>query len=355
MANIQTTSKPVVVLGKDLLANLYELPKQTYRKFTNFLTKFEDNPRSSGINLERIANAADNKLHSVRIDQKYRAIIAYDKADGVYIVLHVDNHDDAYAWAMTKRIDVNQRTKAVQLYDVVSAEEQQAALRESQEQILKEQRKTTDTEHLSVPVADNVLNTVSKDEFQSGTQVRESVAARSDLDAVSERTVQSGPLPDTYRALEEEDLRNFGVPEMFVPIMKTRNTWEQFNYWKPKLSEDAAACLQFVASETITLGEESPNVGFRQALASYSSQQSFVVVQGEEDLKRLLDAPLEMWRVFLHPSQRIFVERNYHGPFRLLGAAGTGKTVVAMHRAKHSRLSLCAMAAGRRCCSPRIR
>ena len=59
-----------------------------------------------------------------------------------------------------------------------------------------------------------------------------------------------------------------------------------------------------------------------------------MVVQGEADLKRILDAPLEQWRVFLHPSQRLYVEHDYHGPFRLLGGAGTGKTVVAMHRAK---------------------
>lgn len=59
-----------------------------------------------------------------------------------------------------------------------------------------------------------------------------------------------------------------------------------------------------------------------------------MVVQGEADLKRILDTPLEQWRVFLHPSQRLYVEHDYHGPFRLLGGAGTGKTVVAMHRAK---------------------
>ena len=48
----------------------------------------------------------------------------------------------------------------------------------------------------------------------------------------------------------------------------------------------------------------------------------------------MLDAPLEKWRVFLHPSQRKLVERDWNGPVRVLGGAGTGKTVAAMHRAR---------------------
>ena len=48
----------------------------------------------------------------------------------------------------------------------------------------------------------------------------------------------------------------------------------------------------------------------------------------------MLNAPLERWRVFLHPSQRRLSERHWAGPVRVLGGAGTGKTVVAMHRAR---------------------
>jgi len=54
--------------------------------------------------------------------------------------------------------------------------------------------------------------------------------------------------------------------------------------------------------------------------------------ENDEALAAMLDAPLEKWRVFLHPSQRKIVERDWNGPVRVLGGAGTGKTVVAMHR-----------------------
>jgi UvrD/REP helicase N-terminal domain len=58
------------------------------------------------------------------------------------------------------------------------------------------------------------------------------------------------------------------------------------------------------------------------------------LVEDDDELRRMLDEPLEFWRVFLHPSQRKLVERNWNGPVLVRGGAGTGKTVVAMHRAK---------------------
>src|SRR5476649_745350 len=54
-----------------------------------------------------------------------------------------------------------------------------------------------------------------------------------------------------------------------------------------------------------------------------------------EDLRRALDFPSEKWMVFLHPEQRQWVERDYAGPARVSGSAGTGKTIVALHRAVH--------------------
>ena len=72
---------------------------------------------------------------------------------------------------------------------------------------------------------------------------------------------------------------------------------------------------------------------FAAALESDASRKHFVIVDNDEALEAMLDAPLERWRIFLHPSQRQLVERAWSGPVRVLGGAGTGKTVVAMHRA----------------------
>ncbi|MGE0820738.1 MAG: UvrD-helicase domain-containing protein [Candidatus Binatia bacterium] len=70
------------------------------------------------------------------------------------------------------------------------------------------------------------------------------------------------------------------------------------------------------------------------ALNNPDFQRRFFVVEDDLELAAMLSALLEKWQVFLHPSQRRLVERHWNGPVRVLGGAGTGKTVAAMHRAK---------------------
>ncbi|MDE0880761.1 MAG: UvrD-helicase domain-containing protein, partial [Sphingomonas bacterium] len=62
------------------------------------------------------------------------------------------------------------------------------------------------------------------------------------------------------------------------------------------------------------------------------SQRRFCVLEGAEELAAALEWPFEKWAVFLHPSQRAVAERRFRGAARVAGSAGTGKTVVALHR-----------------------
>lgn len=52
-------------------------------------------------------------------------------------------------------------------------------------------------------------------------------------------------------------------------------------------------------------------------------------------LEGLMAAPVEEWMAFLHPAQARVVRRSFNGPARIRGAAGTGKTVVGLHRAAY--------------------
>ena len=56
-------------------------------------------------------------------------------------------------------------------------------------------------------------------------------------------------------------------------------------------------------------------------------------MSSSEELARALEFPWEKWTIFLHPEQRQWVEHDYAGPARVSGSAGTGKTIVALHRA----------------------
>lgn len=90
--------------------------------------------------------------------------------------------------------------------------------------------------------------------------------------------------------------------------------------------------LELAAEEQGSAGTEED---LSVALDVPATLKSFVVVEGEDELRRIMAGPLEKWRVFLHLTQRKIVRKAYSGPARVLGGAGTGKTVVAMHRAKY--------------------
>ena len=77
-----------------------------------------------------------------------------------------------------------------------------------------------------------------------------------------------------------------------------------------------------------------PPVG-AEAFEHPDAQRRFRVVSNMEELQRALDFPWEKWTIFLHPDQRELVERDYAGPARVSGSAGTGKTIVALHRAAY--------------------
>jgi hypothetical protein len=64
------------------------------------------------------------------------------------------------------------------------------------------------------------------------------------------------------------------------------------------------------------------------------SETELVAAQTEGQIRRLLDGTIEEWMVYLHPSQRTIVRAQFNGPARVRGGPGTGKTVVALHRAR---------------------
>src|SRR5207247_9758880 len=97
-------------------------------------------------------------------------------------------------------------------------------------------------------------------------------------------------------------------------------------------AEAAEAILELATGGTPPQAEPPPAV---DPFTHPDAQRRFRVVTSVEELERALDAPWDKWAVFLHPEQRQLVTRDYAGPARVAGSAGTGKTVVALHRAVH--------------------
>ena len=269
-----------VAISADFLTAFAALPRQIQGKVTEFMNKFRNNPLAPGINYEKLSNCQDKKICSVRIDDTYRGIVVRQPETGVYLLLWVDHHDEAYAWAKNKKCEVNQKTGAIQIYDMIV-----------------------------------VPQTVSE----------EGVAL--------------------FSAVSNKDLIDLGLPEDMLSFTRGITDAEDFYAKKSSFPADAFETLSWIV-EGFPLDEvkemfkqeqeeRKSSDNLAEALDSPETLKSFVVVEGEEELRRIMAEPLEKWRVFLHPTQRRIVNKNYSGSARVLGGAGTGKTVVAMHRAKH--------------------
>ncbi len=276
-----------VAISTDFLTAFAGLPRQEQGKVTEFVNKFRNNPRSPGINYEKLNQTVDKKICSVRIDDAYRGIVVRQEETGVYLLLWVDHHDEAYQWAARKRCEVNAETGALQVFDV-----------------------QTETEKEKTP-----------------EQVKEPEGSA------------------LFSSAKDRELLKLGVPEAQLDFVRGFVTTEDLYLAEDKLPHDAYENLSWLAEgipmeEVLDLASEDqiplhPGDDMSAALDVPTTQSSFVVVEGEDELRRIMAEPLEKWRVFLHPTQRKIVQKNYSGPARVLGGAGTGKTVVAMHRAKY--------------------
>jgi superfamily I DNA/RNA helicase/mRNA-degrading endonuclease RelE of RelBE toxin-antitoxin system len=277
-----------VAISQDFLTAILRLPKAQQKKVNQFVNKFRNDPHSSGINYEKIIDAANPYMRSVRIDQSYRGIILKPEHGEIFILLWVDHHDDAYDWARRHQCKIHPSTGAIQLY-------------------------------ASEYVAD--------------------VPAKVTVEAQPAKEVELTPIFADY---SDEQLVDLGLPNEFVSKIRQINQLQALEELSSILPSDAFEALSFIADgvpyaevlEEYKTVEQAVDVDdYAAALEREGSKRCFIIVD-DEALQQMLDAPLEKWRVFLHPTQRKLVERDWNGPVRVLGGAGTGKTVAAIHRAK---------------------
>lgn len=290
---------------------LNNFQKGTQRAFYDFIRKLRADPTSSSLHVEPLHNTKDREIRSVRITHGCRAIVAKETRTNTYTILHLDEgHDDAYAWVKRHRLTTDMLANTIRLED------------------------TPDPEQLSRLLAEG-----ADDDSRESHE-------------------------DPFAAFSDDDLTGFGIPEAGVNVLRAAPSPAAAKAMSWLLADNARSCIELALegyskadinsvaadsrrqgesyglSQTASTKEFIDAAGDNQAerdmrtmLTSNGTQQQFVVLTDDQDLKRLMDAPLAQWRIFLHPTQRAVVDADYSGPARVTGGAGTGKTVVAMHRA----------------------
>ncbi len=306
-----------VALSNDFFKAYGRLPEKARSKVATFISKFRANPRSPGLNYERIEGGKDPFIRSLRVDQDIRCIVRAPDGGDTYVLLWIDKHDDAYQWARRRTCHVNRVSGALQVVDVEAAE---------------------------AAVGDAIAAAVSE-ALATNTPATQVVGPAPNPPPLAEAAQPpASPAASLFAHCSDDQLMLLGVPEALLPAVRavtTEETLARLIEWVPQDCVDGLILLadgKAIEAVIEELERQRPvaidPTDVAAALDTPESKAEFLVITDDDVLEAMLSAPLERWRVFLHPSQRRLVERTWSGAVRVLGGAGTGKTVVAMHRAR---------------------
>lgn len=240
------------------------------------------NPSAPGLSFHKLDKAKDKNFWSVRVNSDIRLII--HRTNASLLLCYVDHHDKAYDWAEKRRLETHPKTGAAQLVEI----------RETVKEVI-------------VPVY-----------------------VQTELPLPSQPVVEKQPI---FAKVSDDELLGYGVPAEWLNDVK-KATKDSLLALIDHLPAEASEALL----ELATGGK--PRMSQPAAIPANpfdhpDAQRRFRVMANVEELQRALDFPWEKWTVFLHPEQRQWVERDYTGPARVSGSAGTGKTIVALHRAAY--------------------
>src|SRR2546426_10419131 len=232
------------------------------------------NPANPGMSFHKLEKAKDKNFWSVRVSDDLRLIV--HKTAESLLLCYVGHHDKAYDWAQRRKLETHPKTGAAQLVE----------LRETVQEIV----------------------------IPTYVEAPKPVAAKKPL----------------FAHISAEDLLTYGVPVEWLNDVR-QATDDTLLTLADHLPGEAAEALLELATGGKPRAPQ-PVAAPTNPFDHPDAQRRFRVMTNVEELQRALEFPWDKWTVFLHPEQRQWVEREYSGPARVSGSAGTGKTIVALHR-----------------------
>lgn len=233
---------------------------------------FQVNPSSPGFHFHRLDGARDKNFWSLRVNKDLRIIV--HRSDSSLVLCYADHHDPAYAWAEVRKLEVHPQTGAAQIVEIKERVEE-------------------------------VVRHVVREEAQD---------------------------PPLFAKYEPDYLLALGVPAPWLDAVRAVGEAAVDTLLGHLPAEASERLLQLACGEPVPRPAAVTTI---DPFEHPDARRRFRVLDNQAELRRALDAPWEQWIVFLHPAQRAVVERKFRAPARVTGSAGTGKSVVAIHRAAH--------------------
>ncbi len=238
------------------------------------------NPAHPSLQFHKLDKPKDRRFWSIRVNSDVRLIV--HRTESSLLLCYVGHHDNAYQWAERRKLETHPKTGAAQFVEV---------------------RETV--QEITIP---------------RYVEVAQPSVAR-----------LAPPKPPLFAGISEDELLGYGVPAEWLGDVRRANEDTLLELADHLPSEAAEALLDLATG--VTPKVTKPTATSVDPFAHPDAQRRFRVMANVEELERALDYPWDKWTVFLHPAQRTLVERDFGGPARVAGSAGTGKTIVALHRA----------------------
>ena len=301
-------------------------------KVYTFIEKLQKDDTSPGLHIEPMQKPLDDRVRTGRVDLNFRAVLFKVSLDAVptYIYYGAWPHDEAIDIARSVRMQINDVNGVLEVIRGTShvVEDIAAAPNDDYEQSLVQAQDSAGKPSADQTHAKNVNET--------------------DATKVSEIVEWVNPLSGNFDS--EELVTALGLDKSLVTRVAAAKTEDVLLEVLTNAPDwQANALLEIVAGATVQEVREKlaldgyendPEISeeekIKQALEHPASRMQFTFIgDNSEELKQVIDgADFDAWRTFLHPEQRVYAERRYNGSFRLSGGAGTGKTVVLVHRAR---------------------
>ncbi|GAA2253245.1 ATP-dependent helicase [Actinomadura luteofluorescens] len=282
---------PQLAIAKEFLAEYASLEKPVRRAVQEAIDKFAHHTHAS-LHLEKLHGGLDPRIRTIRIDRFWRGVVLAPESGDIYCLLRVLPHDDAIAYATSRRFTVNQVLGVLEVRD----EKQLKTMSETLELAAGATRSTRLFDHV-----------------------------------------------------KDSQLRWLGIDDQVLPIVRLlvrEAHLDALQHLLPELQYDALVALASGMSPEEAWDEIAKNLVDAERPESVEPEDlpaaiertpaQVALVDGSEELAKILRPPFALWRIFLHPSQRRIAYRDtYPGSVMITGGAGTGKTVTALHRAAH--------------------
>ena len=348
-------------------------------KIGPFISKLSTMSTSSGLHLEPIRGSRDRRVRTARVTDFYRAVLFELTADGevVYVIHGIWPHDEAIKIAESVTVHVNPRngiTEVVNVGDLIGLDPRavEEARRTAQAELAAAQREADEIARETARIqaanaearrrneeargadAGSAPTQAPGESVGTGGQRGEggAVAGTAGAAAVPGAVVvpsrdQAPVWPDGLTVEMLHDELGIDVRLGAAALAAQRESQLLDLASTARVSWQGEALLNLATGATIEeiredfglrpsrdVAAEPTDADLIAGLRTRAARSTFTWLESDEDLRRAIEGlSFAEWQLFLHPQQRALVERRANGPMRVSGGAGTGKTVIAVHRA----------------------